>query len=848
MVVGSKTTAKDPLDCEELADVLVEILDRCGVLPEGDSVDVPSWKMMAACLEKLADYLESYANLGGEASDSLQVPDRLLKIEDEMRNVRTFLKQVSHDIDDISVTLELCQALGDICRKIPAYQISSLSASLPVAVRNQRMSLYDTLQSVDSNLGTIYGRMRSDRSNSVPYLTDSLRNAAATLKRKGIKANKGIWKAAQDVLKGLLATREEETVQLEAPSTFTAVEHDPCPPDSSHRCIASVPAVGLQSTSVLNAVDSFMVEGPGSDFERCILIVGPPGSGKTYYLDQIQVIASSKLRGKHSKIELSRVGVRCLTLYSSVIRPSLPIDVMGRKVGSAEDLLLSLISYATSDGKRTILLLDDVESIVGSGFEESTPSATASGGTTRGSTNEPHLMARNRALFLSILELIHRDTCRRTMLICTSQNDFGKTIDRYDRVFVLESPTNAERRRLLQEYVSGFSNDPTTVHSAEIDEALSNVAACTTGLSFAQLTFQCRCAMLASTTSMGGALGFLGAVKSQLEQTIPDSLKTGASSDFMDMRVSTFRDLKERLSFGPDPSSISLYGSSMDCAWEELQRLIVTPICRADALHKLMYHDGESGGKMFAGGVLLSGAPGSGKTSLAYHCAALAASKNPSVKLLDVSCTSLIHKQVGSSEQAIHRLFVTARAAAPCILLMDGIENIAAVRGNDNTTEGTMDRVLSTLLTEIDGVDSGKLSIDNPACLAIIGTTHNPEWVDPALRRPGRLERTIKLGQLEVAARRKIAERELNNIRVSDLGESDTRAALSEISSFIAERTDGFSGASVVGVCNDAKLCASKDMLSTVSVATQTTEKFSITLHHVEEAINSQKAANNPKS
>lgn len=145
-------------------------------------------------------------------------------------------------------------------------------------------------------------------------------------------------------------------------------------------------------------------------------------------------------------------------------------------------------------------------------------------------------------------------------------------------------------------------------------------------------------------------------------------------------------------------------------------------------------------------------------------------------------------------------------------------------------------------------MDSGKLSIDSPACLAIIGTTHNPEWVDPALRRPGRLERTIKLGQLEVAARRKIAERELNNIRVSDLGECDTRAALSEISSFIAERTDGFSGASVVGVCNDAKLCASKDMLRTVSVATQTTEKFSITLHHVEEAINSQKAANTPKS
>ena len=165
------------------------------MLPEGDTDDIPSWKMMAACLGKLADYLESYAHVG--ASDSLQVPELLLKLEEEIRNVRAFSKQVSEDTDDISVALGLCQTLGDICRKSPAYQISSLSASLPVAVRNQRMSLYYTLQSVDSNLGSIYGRMQSDHLNALPCLTDSLRNAAATLKRKGIMANKGIWKATQ---------------------------------------------------------------------------------------------------------------------------------------------------------------------------------------------------------------------------------------------------------------------------------------------------------------------------------------------------------------------------------------------------------------------------------------------------------------------------------------------------------------------------------------------------------------------------------------------------------------------------------------------------------------------------
>jgi hypothetical protein len=301
MVVKYKTPVKDPRgDKEILADVLVEILDRCGVFVQGDGDHVPSWKLMAVCLQKLADSLEPFAHVGGESSDSLQVPDRLLKIEEEMQNVRTLLREVSDDTDDISVTMELCQALSDFCQKYPLYQISSLSASLPVAVQNQRLSLCDTLQLVDSDLGTIYDRIRSDHSNAVPTLTNSLRNAANTLKRRGIKANKGVWKAAQDVLKGLLATREEKSFEPENISTLTAEDPDPCRLHSSDMYIAPKQAVGLQSKSVLDAVGSFKNSGPGSYHERCILLVGPPGSGKTYCLDQIKKLSSPKFRGKHS--------------------------------------------------------------------------------------------------------------------------------------------------------------------------------------------------------------------------------------------------------------------------------------------------------------------------------------------------------------------------------------------------------------------------------------------------------------------------------------------------------------------------------------------------------------------
>jgi transitional endoplasmic reticulum ATPase len=68
---------------------------------------------------------------------------------------------------------------------------------------------------------------------------------------------------------------------------------------------------------------------------------------------------------------------------------------------------------------------------------------------------------------------------------------------------------------------------------------------------------------------------------------------------------------------------------------------------------------------------------------------------------------------------------------------------VGGVRGNDTTTEGTMDRLLSTILVELDGIDDDMRG--EAAGIAVIGTTHNVEWIDPALRRPGRLGRVTRL-------------------------------------------------------------------------------------------------------
>ena len=507
---------------------------------------------------------------------------------------------------------------------------------------------------------------------------------------------------------------------------------------------------------------------------------------------------------------------------------------MGLTVGSAEDLLISMVAQARTNTKRSILLLDDVESICGQIHEGSSNPASAPGA-------EPHLMARMRGVLLSLLDLVHQGGKRdqQLLVVCTSRINLGKTMDRFDRTYTLSAPGAAERTKLIGDHmelvVDGESTE--SVNDILVRTSLSSIVESTSGLSYAELTQYCRDAVLAShqgetspNWEKAGSLRFLEELKRRLQSAKPASLRSGINADFVDMTIITARDLRKLSAFPTAGSQIEfpMFGKSVESAWRELRRLIVTPICQARALNQLMFDDGASEGKAFSGGVLVTGPPGCGKSALAYFCAAAAASTNPSIKLVNVNCTSLIHKEVGSSERAIHRLFKSTRAAAPCILLLDSIESIAALRGNDNTTEGTMDRVLSTLLTELDGVDNQQFSQENSACLAIIGITHNAEWIDPALRRPGRLERVIDVGFPEYEARRKLALRELRDTNYNS-------TAIEDLAACVAQATQNFTGAGVIAVCNEAKLLASKDWCDRGSI-----DNPSLRSEHVIAAIEAQ--------
>lgn len=136
-------------------------------------------------------------------------------------------------------------------------------------------------------------------------------------------------------------------------------------------------------------------------------------------------------------------------------------------------------------------------------------------------------------------------------------------------------------------------------------------------------------------------------------------------------------------------------------------------------------------------GVLLFGPPGTGKTLLAK-----AVATECQLNFISVKGPELLNMYVGESERNVREVFERARNAKPCVLFFDEIDSIAPKRGQGSDGGGVIDRVVSQLLTELDGMDDTK-------DVFLIAATNRPDLLDPALMRPGRLDQHIYLGIAE---------------------------------------------------------------------------------------------------
>lgn len=249
--------------------------------------------------------------------------------------------------------------------------------------------------------------------------------------------------------------------------------------------------------------------------------------------------------------------------------------------------------------------------------------------------------------------------------------------------------------------------------------------------------------------------------------------------------------------------------AGMDDIIRTLSEAVLLPLSRPDTLAAM-------GVPRASFGVLLHGPSGTGKSSLGR---ALATAARPYASFLAVECPELVNKVVGESERAVARLFQTARQVAPCILFLDHVEAIAGKRGFDSSTEQTMDRLLSTLLVEMDGLGSGgEGEGGGNQLIVVVAVTNHFSMLDDAILRPGRLGLHMEIGLPDVEGRTAIYSHHLARLPLcfdeADGVESKDFASLSSLASHMARMSEGLSGADIQGVCQEAALLGLREDLN----------------------------------
>ncbi len=234
-------------------------------------------------------------------------------------------------------------------------------------------------------------------------------------------------------------------------------------------------------------------------------------------------------------------------------------------------------------------------------------------------------------------------------------------------------------------------------------------------------------------------------------------------------------------------------------------------------------------------GVLLHGAPGTGKTLLATALAG-----ETEANFIAVKGPQLLSMWIGESERGVREVFRKARQAAPCIIFFDEIDALAPRRGGGGGGQ-VAERVVAQLLTELDGIEDLKGVI-------VLAATNRLDRLDPALLRPGRLEFHIELPMPDAAARRAILQVYLKRM---PLGKDVKIEAL-------VQATEGFVGADLEGLCRQAALFAIREILepeTTTSrakegaVADRTVErlqKLTIAKRHFDTALADRHATRSP--
>jgi ribosome biogenesis ATPase len=216
---------------------------------------------------------------------------------------------------------------------------------------------------------------------------------------------------------------------------------------------------------------------------------------------------------------------------------------------------------------------------------------------------------------------------------------------------------------------------------------------------------------------------------------------------------------------------------------EELSLSVLEPISHPEKFEAL--------GLPLPAGVLLYGPPGCGKTLLAKAIA-----NESGANFISVKGPELLDKYVGESERAVRQVFERARSSSPCIVFFDELDSLCPKRGSDSSGGGVSERVVNQLLTEMDGLDSRR-------SVFVIAATNRPELIDPAMLRPGRLDKLLYVPLPTPEDRVSILKALAKKVKLAADVDLEVIARSS--------KADGYSGADCSALLREAGLAVLRD-------------------------------------
>jgi transitional endoplasmic reticulum ATPase len=378
---------------------------------------------------------------------------------------------------------------------------------------------------------------------------------------------------------------------------------------------------------------------------------------------------------------------------------------------------------------------------------------------------------------------------------------------RFDREIEIKVPDKRGRLEILQIHAHNMSLD------TNVDQ--HKIAAVTHGFVGADLEYLCKEAAMKCLRRL------LPELNLEDEKVPPETLEKLVinMNDFdYATREITPSAMREVYVEPPDVKWEDIGG--LDSVKRELQEAVEWPM-RFPEMYKQLGHEVPKG-------ILLHGPSGTGKTLLAK-----AVATESEANFISVKGPELLSKWVGESERGIREIFRRARQASPCVVFFDEIDSIVPIRGIEGV-HGSTDRMMSQLLTEMDGIQvlSG---------VVVLAATNRSDMIDPALLRPGRFEKIILVPIPDKNTREKILEIHIMGKPVSK--NIDLRR--------ITEVTEGFSGADMSAVANTAISLVLQEYLANYNTAKEAAEHTSeavVSMKHFEDAVRRIKMQKERKS